>query len=727
MHFGKRTKGPWRWRWRAKESGEEQEPMPLSSEDELAGFDHRQDLGVVVGAERNALLAVEPNGIAPEAAASPETAEGERDRAAFGDPTQQLLSVFGRIEPAMLRGKEGEPQELWAHAIMERLAESVEVAAAEGWSDLVTVLTETSRLFKTYQETGRAAECVSFIEDSYEILCLMVGDLIVDKIRSGVMQKWRDRYAVALTELAEAGLALVDAEAVVPIEADAELQGATEPQPELPLEHEADSDEDVPYPDAELESEDETAAAELDAPVVEDSSAEGLVDEPEEEIQEIPAETEDAPMADMQETTEEEPEPVAVEHLDALREALSEVSVDPEATPRSTYAAVDKCLVLLAREAEGEGRAEAGEACRVMARMCRSAYRKEASPNDRFFELAYAFCGVYFDTERIREWIDECSQFLDAWTKEPELPVPEEPSELVEESTTEPELEAEPEPELEAEPEPEPEAEPELEPELEVEPEPEPEPEPEAEPELEAEPEPEPEPEEEPEPQDDSAEQLLVTAQKAASEGNVAGAKELALRAAAQIAQAQIVQAEALVQETDARLSESAETIEAATQNVQQAKQEVSDAEERVRECQEEAEARGEAMAQVQSRLEEVQGRLAELDEQLREMQERRDEVEQQRCETEAELATAQDQHTEATEDHEVRLDDERRARDHVENLEEQEKELQWKRAAIEADMTQAREDLEQQQASAADIDKTIGEAPEADSDGEDSSDDLLF
>ena len=660
--------------------------MPLSNEDELVEPDHGQDSGAVVSEERSALLATEQDGVASVATAGPGTSEHEGDWTAPGDPTQQLLSVFGRIEPAMLRGKQGEPQETWAHAIMERLVESIEVAVAADWPDLVTVLTETSRVLKTYQDAGRAIECVPFIEDSYEILCLMAGDLIVDKVRSGVMQKWRDRYEMALAELAAAGLVLVDAEAAVGAGA-----GVGDPQLELPVERKADLYEETPWPDTGLQSEKETAVAERDEPPVEDSSIESLVDETEEEVEEIPAKTEDAPMAETHETTVEGVGLAVAQHLDTLRETLSEVSIDPENTPRSTYAAVDKCLVLLAQEAGAAGRTEAGEACRVMARMCCSAYRKEAVPNDRFFELAYAFCGVHSEAERTREWIDECTRFLTVWTGEPEEAASQEPVEMAEEPSTEPAPEVAP--ELEAE--------------------------------LQAEP--EQEPEQEQEPQEESAEQLLEIAQKAAAEGNVAGAKKLALRAAAQIAQAQIVQAEALVQETEAQLRESAEAIEAATRDVEQAKQEVRDAEERVRESQGEVDARSDAVAQVQSRLEEFQGRLAELEEQLRELQERHDEVEQQRCETDAELAAARDRQAETIEDHEMRVEDEGRARGRVADLQEQEEELHRKRAEIEADMTRARESLERERASAADIEKTIGEVPGTASDAEGGSDDLLF
>src|SRR5690606_365585 len=67
----------------------------------------------------------------------------------------------------------------------------------------------TGRVLQTYENAGRANECVPFLADSYEILCLMVGDLIVDKVRSGVIRKWRERYQVALEDIAAKGLVLV--------------------------------------------------------------------------------------------------------------------------------------------------------------------------------------------------------------------------------------------------------------------------------------------------------------------------------------------------------------------------------------------------------------------------------------------------------------------------------------------------------------------------------------
>lgn len=127
-----------------------------------------------------------------------------------GDPTQRLLTALGRFQRQVSRAEEGAPQETWCDECMNQLITGIEIALNEDWADVKEALTDVARILQTYEDVDRADQSVFFLKDSYEILCLMVGDLIVGNVRSGVMKKWQDRYERALDELADAGLTLVD-------------------------------------------------------------------------------------------------------------------------------------------------------------------------------------------------------------------------------------------------------------------------------------------------------------------------------------------------------------------------------------------------------------------------------------------------------------------------------------------------------------------------------------
>lgn len=127
-----------------------------------------------------------------------------------GDPTQRLLTALGRFQRQVSRAEEGASQDAWCDECMHQLIAGIEIALNESWADVKEALTDTARVLQTYEDANRAADCVPFLKDSYEILCLMVGDLIVDNVRSGVMKKWHERYERALNDLAGLGLTLVD-------------------------------------------------------------------------------------------------------------------------------------------------------------------------------------------------------------------------------------------------------------------------------------------------------------------------------------------------------------------------------------------------------------------------------------------------------------------------------------------------------------------------------------
>ena len=162
---------------------------------------------------------------------------------ALGDPTQHLLTALGRFQRQVNRAESGAPAEIWTDDCIEQLVEGIEVAIQNDWHDVQEALTDTARVLQSYENVGKASEAVEFLQDSYEILCLMVGDLIVDNIRSGVMQKWRDRFTRAKTALAQAGIPLIDDEGMAP-----PVEEEPVPHNEIPVTVEEPVAEEEPAP-----------------------------------------------------------------------------------------------------------------------------------------------------------------------------------------------------------------------------------------------------------------------------------------------------------------------------------------------------------------------------------------------------------------------------------------------------------------------------------------------
>jgi hypothetical protein len=153
--------------------------------------------------ERNALLQV-AQGL-PETPVDGAAEEYMETVSADADPTQMVLTVLGRFNRAVAKA-ESNPQGRWTDECIEQIVAGIEIAVRNRWDNLREALTDTARILQTYEDADIPYEAVYFLKDSYEILCLMVGDLIVDNVRSGAMNKWRERYHLAVKELERFGL-----------------------------------------------------------------------------------------------------------------------------------------------------------------------------------------------------------------------------------------------------------------------------------------------------------------------------------------------------------------------------------------------------------------------------------------------------------------------------------------------------------------------------------------
>ncbi|MCC6796359.1 MAG: hypothetical protein IT366_14660 [Candidatus Hydrogenedentes bacterium] len=699
---------------------------------------------------------LEPDELSDSADASlppplPTTDNLAEDPAMTSDPTQRLLTALGRFQRQFVKARNGAPQEHWSDECMNYLIQAVEIAVEQRWQDLVEALTETGRVLQTYENAGRANECVPFLADSYEILCLMVGDLIVDKVRSGVIRKWRERYQVALEDIAAKGLVLVRDED------DRRSSKASAPQPQG---QRAPSlrilEPEKPFTDADVEE------IEMgDVPVVEDEDVEDAEEEElEDEFEDVGDE------GTVEETKETDASPFELEDIDSLAEyapepvlempvdepaAITNIEPAVAAAPAPDVAVVlDRlcdCLVRIEQEDESvigpvfgrmhaslhdlRERADANNwtgaarACRAMERICNLAQNHPNARDDRFFELAYAFGGHFGDAmlpgagdSILQNWLSECDDYLAFWSERP-----------LENAATAPSVAAQTPPEI-----------PFQEPKIELS--------------VETGQEDDDVPsmddawgadrvheddddavrvvtsaaeDDEPFESDDPATHLLDTARRAVKHGSIADAKLLAMQAAASIARAQASEAEARVRLAETRLQDGVRAIEAARTQVQQSEVRVAEAETAVSERRGLLLDRGRHTQAMQSSLDGIDSRIADIERRIRELEAQRDEGQRQRGAAMEALDEARTLESAAKETLDTTLSTEQDARVKLEDARQSVKQLQRKQADNESTMERARESLNRQRASVADIEQTIEQIRNAEGATGGSGDDMLF
>jgi len=651
-------------------------------------------LGAVASEERNALLFHEAEEEAkpavPAAAA-----------AGSGDPTQRLLTSLGRFHRYVAKGQAGAPQEFWSDNCMGQLLAAVELSAEQNWKHIIEALTGTARVLQTYENASSAHVCVPFLNDSYEILCLMVGDLIVNNTRSGAMQTWRKRYNKAVEELTAAGLTLVEDEVEIEEEPAAEMDGAPEAEPVEPV------DNTIPFAMPEEEPRAEPAMAGVpaeDEPSIDDflPFVEGQEAEPEDEetapfAEDVPAEPAAPPEsagleAPDEKQTELTPEPKPVDEvapvLDAVCDDLARLAKAPRETWAERLKNIGYRIESLQSFATDNGCAAAADLSGQMLSICRLSASLEKL-NEAFFDLAYGFCEAYVDAfedpeaSAVKTWLDDSRSLLDLLGQSIES-APEDSVKL--KDADEPEAPAAKDPPMAVE-----EAEP-------------------AQPVRQEESVEKAEQEPAREPEEGTPESLLVTAQRAVASGDMPGAKVLALQAVAHLARAETAKAEARVKEAEAQFQQNAEHIEGARGQVKKAEQEVVAAESRVAEGGSElADARAHCSL-IEEKVVGIEKRVSEIEEQIRALQEAR-EAELRRVEgARSELEQAREQESEVETSLAGMKETEKAARAKLEESRQNVKDLQRHRLELEEMLSQARETLTHHRSSMADIEKTIGQ-----------------
>jgi len=706
-----------------------------------------------------------------------------------------------------MKARDGASQDQWSDECMNHLIHGVEIALEQDWADLVEALTETGRILQSYEDAGRANACVPFLADSYEIMCLMVGDLIVDKVRPGVLRKWRDCYQGALDDLTSEGLALVQDDEGggrfhghgtpaagpvesgpphLPIESSNSSEGAmpegfetpaierlqelppltpiavdtAHDVPEMPFSTETNaSDDESPFamPDFEGESSgygegpSGLTPPEFDVPL-EPGAESGIASGG-------PAESGDGLEPTGASRAILGLDRDIAELLDMLCDGLARIEGDPDGARGTVFLAIEDGLNTLHERAGQNDWHGSSRACEAMARLCQAAGEREGSLGDRFFEMAYAFGGVFGEAKEraddvsLSAWLDECDGLIAEWRTQEETAAPpaEEKPEVSEGIPFELPSENEPPagdvdvevPSLEQ-------ATAELAP-------------PVVPPDLPGEAfgettasadshdtpvesevtdtsgeemgqapqyveisstEP---PTSGQKPEDDPAAHFLDTALQAIGSGLTADAKLFAMQAAASIAQAQEKDAEARVRQAEIRLQETVKSIDNARDHVKNAESHVEDAEIQVEQGKESLAERDRHTHGVMGSLEGIRSRISDLDRRIQELQAQRDEALRQQSAAEDALAEARQQENDAKAQLDERKNAEQMARVQLEDARGQVKQLQRKQGEIEALMERARDSLTRYRESVVDIDRTIELIRNAETGAVLDDDDFLF
>lgn len=623
-------------------------------------------IGPVASEERSALLFQPPETVEETEPVEEDATPGQ------GDPTQRLLTALGRFHRFVAKGQAGAPQEFWTDECMNQLAAAAETSLAQNWTHIVDAITGTARVLHSYENAGSAHLCTSFLNDSYEILCLMVSDLIVNKVRAGVVNKWRERYDRAIDELTAAGLTLIEDD----VQSESRSPEPAEPEPPV----RASTPEILPFEFEERATEGESGPA-RDVAALEEPSLDNFLDgidktkraiEEPSRVSESVFEEEPAivappsPPAEVKTVGGTQAAPEVVSVLDELCEDFAQLEHAPESERSDRFDSMSANVLWLQDYARSNDQPAAAEVCQRMRSLSEQAIREKRTLDDRFFDIAYAFCEVYVAAQQdpenlfIKSWSGDVQTLSAAWASEAK---PRATAAAKTAATVPPPAETPP---------------------------------------------PAAVPLETPIPDESSPESLLQTAQRAIASGDMAVAKNLALQAVVHLASVEMAKAEKRVQEAEARFSENAEAIERARAQAKKAEQDVLVAEGRVAEGQALLADMRAHSAVVVEKLQGLERKISDIDEQIRALQAAREAEQQRAAETQRELDNARIEEREAESTIESLGEAERAARAQLESARQAVKEHQRRRLDLEEALSRARETLMHHRTSLGDIEHTI-------------------
>lgn len=678
-------------------------------------------------------------------------------REASSDPTQQLLSALGRFQKQLAAVQAGDAEELWPDECMNQLIGAMEVALSHNWPEVVESLSDTGRVLQSYENAKCPEDALPFLNDAYELLCLMVGDIIVDGVRPGVIDKWTRRYHLALADMDTAGIELASDQD------DPDGDAGKSPKDDLPFEmpplaqkrEEASIDDGLSTLDElpPLESMLEMGVSPVASSKPKEDDVPDLADAISNEDMELlrtvaTAEAEDEPaeadeIDDAAEASEEpaplggQPSRLVVDVMDRICDELGILESAVDGPRLEALRTIEGGLTALKREAREHRHTVSATLAESMLEACRLAIEHPDVVDERFTDLAFAFCGVYVealegDTENVKQWTTECGALMLSWDTEStsrsgapaETPEPEEPFEPLAESaerveTTKAETQPVETEETEAMSQPQPAAaEEKPAPELRV---------------VEA-PEAPETVETSPAPAAAKASgsalsnELLAQAQEAAMQGDAQAAQHLALRAAAEIASLSVTAAHNALRDAETRYRTCIDAIEHARETVHKRESELGNADAKVTSGKKMLKSAEGDIHTARVEVENVQTRVDTLTAQIQELQKRREEEIEVLKSAESTLKESENA-----------LEDSRRevanaevgvvkAREQLEFARQDVKAKQRNSAEIESDIARVRSALEEKQSALESIRATLGSAKRdpKDADKED-EEEMLF
>ncbi len=560
------------------------------------------------------------------------------------DPTQRLLTALGRFQRQVNRAESGAPDHQWIDECMEQLIEGIAISHENDWQDVKEALTDAARILQSYEDAGASSQAVPFLQDSYEILCLMVGDIIVDNVRSGVMNKWRQRYNHALNDLSRHGVTLID---------DENSEEAPQPANIVRFAQSAPTAQERAFPfadpDAEIEDDadavhEETASASPDM--------HGGIEEAAEEIAAWRAEEEDSDEETLEAEVEDLDAEEAVEDEDDSELDAVDNEVEEESEEETEEDAEEQEIETLALDEDIEEDEEAdGEVEEVEA--------EEETPLPALDE-------VLFET-------------ADADEAEVEVPAAPEPSNVVRladsarpVATESPDFLFDAPAQTPRVPEPTQAV---------------------AAPVRDA---------------DDDVQAMLRTAQQAMSRGDVANAKLVALQVAVKMAELEVTRAKDGLRAAEGRLEDTARAIEIASEAVRRTESGVCDVEEQISQRELEFQQRRDQIGALRDEISTVHTNIATIDEQIRALQAQRDLEERNLTglQDQLEQGLASEERIQA--DLDMLSQEEEAAREAQDAAKQRVRDLQRERLARESDINDSRNLLKSQERSVEDIQRTL-------------------
>lgn len=131
----------------------------------------------------------------------------DSDNTARTDPSQ-LVTALGPFQRCLEDAYHQKDAELWYDNCREALLNAYLICKQNQWIPVRNTIQEMGRILHSYHTAGDTFGCLSFLRESYQSLTVMVGDIIVGKVREGVIRKWAALYEKTVSSMTAAGIPL---------------------------------------------------------------------------------------------------------------------------------------------------------------------------------------------------------------------------------------------------------------------------------------------------------------------------------------------------------------------------------------------------------------------------------------------------------------------------------------------------------------------------------------